>query len=224
MKLKHIKSIVKKDLKVELRGKETVSFMFLFSFISLLMFNFATEPFSPVIVEVGPGFLWFVFIFAGMLGLSRAFIKEKETGTLEGLRLSPVSYDDILYAKMIYNLILILGIQVIAFPLFIVLFNYNIQGSIIDAFIVLTLGNVAFVIVGSFMSALVLSTKSRELVLQIIVLPLLLPIIILTIIALRKVMISAIPLLSIAEIKLVASYVIIMAILSSLLFEYILEE
>jgi heme exporter protein B len=119
---------------------------------------------------------------------------------------------------------LILGIQVIAFPLFIVLFNYNIQGSIIDAFIVLTLGNVAFVIVGSFMSALVLSTKSRELVLQIIVLPLLLPVIILTIIALRKVMISAIPLLSIAEIKLVASYVIIMAILSSLLFEYILEE
>ncbi len=224
MNPRQIKAIVKKDLKVELRGKETVNFMFLFSFISLLMFNFAAEPFSPVLVEVGPGLLWFVFIFAGMLGLSRAFIKEKERGTLEGLRLSPISDDDILYAKIIYNLILILAIQVIAFPLFIVLFNYNIQGSVLDAFIVLTLGNVGFVVVGSFMSALVLSAKSRELVLQIIVLPLLLPVIILTILSLRKVMIDAIPLLRIDEVKLIVSYVIIMVVLSSILFEYILEE
>jgi heme exporter protein B len=213
MSVKQIKAVIKKDLKAEFRGKETLSFMFLFSFISLLMFNFATDPFSPVLVEVGPGFLWFVFIFAGMLGLSRAFIKEKETGTLEGLRLSPLSDTEILYAKIAYNLILILLIQVIAFPLFIVLFNYDVKGSIASAFLVLTLGNTAFVIVGSFMSALVMSAKSRELVLQIIVLPLLLPVIILTILALRKVMIFATPLLGIGELRLVASYALIMAVL-----------
>jgi heme exporter protein B len=224
MNPKQVRTIVKKDLRVEFRGKETVNFMFLFTFISLLMFNFATDPFSPVLIDVAPGFLWFVFIFAGMLGLSRAFIKEKETGTLEGLRLSPVSNDDILYAKIIYNLFLMLTIQLIAFPLFLVLFNYNIQGSVLDAFIVLTLGNVGFVIVGSFMSALVMSARSKELVLQIIILPLLLPVIILTILSLRKVMISAIPLLSIGEVRLVVSYVIIMAVLSSLLFEYVMEE
>ncbi|MFQ5800433.1 MAG: heme exporter protein CcmB [Candidatus Hydrothermarchaeales archaeon] len=224
MNPRHVLTIVKKDLKVEFRGKETINFMFLFSFITLLMFNFATEPFSPTLTDVAPGFLWFVFIFSGMLGLSRAFIKEKERGTLEGLRLSPVSNEEILYAKMVYNFILMLGIEVIAFPLFIVLFNYTIKGSVIDAIFVLTLGNVGFVIVGSFMSALVMSARSRELVLQIIVLPLLLPVIILTIIALRKVMIFAIPLLRIGEIKLVVSYVIIMAVLSSLLFEYVMEE
>jgi len=216
--------IVRKDLKAELRGKETINFMFLFSFISLLMFNFAGEPFSPALTEVGPGLLWFVFIFTGMLGLSRAFIKEKETGTLEGLLLSPVSTGDILYAKTLYNLLLMLGIQFIAFPLFIVLFNYNIAGSTLDAFIVLFLGNVAFVVVGSFMSALVMSAKSRELVLQIIVLPMLLPVIILTIISLRKVMITGLDLLSIDEVKLIVSYVGIMTILASILFEYILEE
>jgi heme exporter protein B len=224
MNPKQIKAIVKKDLKIEFRGKETVNFMFLFAFISLIMFNFATDPFSPVLKDVGPGFLWFVFIFAGMLGLSRAFIKEKERETLEGLRLSPISNDDILYAKIIYNLILMLAIQLIAFPLFIVLFNYDIQGSVLDAFLVLTLGNVAFVVVGSFMSALVMSAKSRELVLQIIVLPLLLPVIILIIISLRKVMISGIDLLGIGELRLVASYVVIMAILASILFDHVIEE
>ncbi len=224
MNPKYISRIVKKDLKAELRGKETINFMFLFSFISLLMFNFAADPFSPVLTEVGPGLLWFVFIFTGMLGLSRAFIKEKETGTLEGLLLAPIATEDILYAKTAYNLILMMGIQIIAFPLFIVLFNYNIAGRALDAFIVLALGNVAFVVVGSFMSALVLSAKSRELVLQIIVLPLLLPVIILTIIALRKVMISGLDLLSIGEVRLIAFYVAIMAILASILFDYILEE
>ncbi|HDH27884.1 MAG TPA: cytochrome C biogenesis protein [Euryarchaeota archaeon] len=216
--------IVCKDLKSELRGKETINFMFLFSFISLLMFNFAADPFSPALTEVGPGLLWFVFIFTGMLGLSRAFIKEKETGTLEGLLLAPVSTEDILYAKTFYNLLLMLGIQLIAFPLFIVLFNYNIAGSALDAFIVLALGNIAFVVVGSFMSALVMNAKSRELVLQIIVLPLLLPVIILTIISLRKVMIAGVNLLSIGEVKLIVFYVAIMAILASILFEYIVEE
>ncbi|RMF91786.1 MAG: heme ABC transporter permease [Methanobacteriota archaeon] len=224
MNPRHILAVTKKDIKAELRGKETLNFMFLFSFISLLMFNFATDPYSPTLKDVAPGFLWFVFIFTGMLGLSRAFLKEKETGTLEGLQLAPLSKEDILYAKIIYNLLLMLAIEAVAFPLFIVLFNYEIQGSVAEALIVLTLGNIGFVIVGSFMSALVMSARSRELVLQIIVLPLLLPVIILTIIALRKVMIFAEPLLTIGEIKLVVSYVAIMAVLSSLLFEYILEE
>jgi len=224
MNIKHVLAVVKKDLKVELRGKETVNFMFLFSFISLLMFNFATDPYSPTLNDVAPGFLWFVFIFTGMLGLSRAFLKEKETGTLEGLRLAPLSNEDILYAKITYNLLLMLAIEASAFPLFIVLFNYNIQGSAIDTLIVLTLGNIGFVIVGSFMSALVMSARSRELVLQIIVLPLKLPVIIPVIIAVRKVMIFGEPLLTIGEIKLVVSYVVIMAVLSSILFEYILEE
>ncbi|HDY74482.1 MAG TPA: hypothetical protein ENH51_05170, partial [Euryarchaeota archaeon] len=152
------------------------------------------------------------------------FIKEKETGTLEGLLLAPVSTEDILYAKTFYNLLLMLGIQLIAFPLFIVLFNYNIAGSALDAFIVLALGNIAFVVVGSFMSALVMNAKSRELVLQIIVLPLLLPVIILTIISLRKVMIAGVNLLSIGEVKLIVFYVAIMAVLASILFEYIVEE
>jgi len=224
MRPRQIAMVVKKDLKVELRGKETVNFMFLFSFIALLMFNFATDPYSQTLLDVGPGLLWFVFIFTGMLGLSRAFLKERERGTLEGLRLAPLSNEDILYAKIAYNLILMLGIELIAFPLFIVLFNYNIKGSVLDALAVLTLGNVGFVIVGSFMSALVMSARSRELVLQVIALPILLPVIILTIIALRKVMIFAEPLLRIGEIRLILSYVVIMAVLSSLLFEYIMEE
>lgn len=216
--------ITKKDLRVEFRSKQTINFMVLFSFIILLMFNFATEPYSQTVKDVAPGFLWFVFIFAGLLGLSRAFIKEKDLGTLEGLKLSPITYSEILTGKIIYNLALMLIIELIAFPLFIVLFDYSIAGSVLDAVVILTLGIIGFVIVGSFLSAVIMSAKSRELVLQIVVLPLLLPIIIPTILALREVMIFATPLSKIAEVKLIYFYIIIMTTLSSLLFGYVMEE
>ena len=78
--------LAKKDLKIEFMSRHTLNFMFLFSFVVLLMFNFASDPFSSSVIDVAPGLLWFVLIFAGLLGLSRAFIKERESGTLEGLK------------------------------------------------------------------------------------------------------------------------------------------
>jgi heme exporter protein B len=188
------------------------------------MFNFASDPFSPSVIDVAPGLLWFVLVFAALLGLSRAFIKEKDSGTLEGLKAAPVSSNEILLGKMLYNLVLVFIITAIAFPLFIVLFNYSIAGSPLAAFGVIVLGGTGLVVVGSFVSALILSARSRELVLQVVALPLLLPVIIPTILALREVMLYGKSLLAIPEIRLILGYILIMATLSLLLFEYVMEE
>ncbi|MFQ5975892.1 MAG: heme exporter protein CcmB, partial [Candidatus Hydrothermarchaeales archaeon] len=177
MNVDSIIAIVKKDLKIEFRTKQTINLMFLFAFITLLMFSFTTEPFSATLQDVGPGLLWFVLLFTGMLGLSRAFTKEKELGTLDGLRLTPISNEDLLAAKVIYNLILVFLIEIIAFPIFLAIFNYPIKGSIILAIFILTLGNIGFIIVGSFMSALVMEAKTKDMILQVIVFPLILPIV-----------------------------------------------
>ena len=224
MKIESVIAIVKKDLKIEFRTKQTITLMFLFAFITLLMFSFTTEPFSATLHDVGPGLLWFVLLFTGMLGLSRAFTKEKDQGTLDGLRLAPISNEDLLAAKIIYNLILVLMIEIIAFPIFLAIFNYPIKGSIILALLILTMANIGFIVVGSFMSALVMEAKTKDMILQVIIFPLILPIIIFTILALRKVMIYGDPLNKIGEVKLIAVYIIIMTTLSLLLFDYILEE
>ncbi|MDP6612740.1 MAG: heme exporter protein CcmB [Candidatus Hydrothermarchaeota archaeon] len=216
--------LAKKDLKIEFMSRHTLNFMFLFSFVVLLMFNFASDPFSASVIDVAPGLLWFVIIFAGLLGLSRAFIKEMESGTLEGLKSAPISGNEILLGKIIYNLVLVLIIEVIAFPLFVVLFNYSIAGSTLAAFAVLTIGSMGLVIVGSFISAIILGARSRALVLQIIALPLLLPVIVPTILALREVMIYGKSLFNIPEIRLILGYILIMTTLSLLLFEYVMEE
>lgn len=225
MTLKKAWMLAKKDLRVEFRTKHTVNFMFLFAFIVLLMFNFAAEnPYSPASREVAPGFLWFVLLFAGLLGLSRGFIKEKELGTLEGLKMAPISYTDVFIGKTLYNLLLLLLVEVLTFPLFVVLFNYTIAGSVLDALAVLTLGVIGFVVVGSFLSAVILGARSREFILLILVLPLLLPVVVPTVMALREVMIYGTPLQSISQLKLIIIYIVIMGTLAMMLFDYVLEE
>lgn len=225
MNFRSVMLLARKDLLVEARSRQTITYMFLFSFVVLVMFNFGSEnPFAPAVRDIAPGFLWFVFIFAGLLGLSRAFVKEKETGTLEGLRLTPLKVNEIFLGKVLYNLALMLVIEIIAFPLFIVLFNFNVMGSMLDAIAVLTMGVIGIAVVGSFMSAVILGAKSKELVLQIVVLPLLLPVIVPTVLSLRKVMIYGVKLFEISETRLILGYIIIMSTLSLLLFEYVMEE
>jgi heme exporter protein B len=223
--LKSIVTITKKDLTVEFRTRHTINFMLLFAFITLLMFSYIIGPYIYSVPAVGPGLLWLVFLFTGMLGLSRAFMREKELGTLEGIKLSPIDAESILLGKTIYNVILIILVEVIVFPLFIVLFNFPVKGSIILAFSILTLGNIGFMIVGSIMSVLVMNAKARELLLPVILFPILFPIIIVSILALEKVLVEGATFINIlSEVKIIVTYIVIMSIVSILTFDYALEE
>ena len=214
-----------KDLRIELRTKYTITLMFLFAFIALLMFSFSTIPFSPTIEDMAPGILWFVFIFSGMLGISRAFVREAELGTLDGLRLAPVSAEAILLGKVAYNLILMFALEAVALPLFIVFLNYTVKGSVLALIIILAAGNLGFVVVASAISVLIIKARARELLLPVILLPLLFPVILNTILALREVMIYGGGLINtVGNVKIILAYTAVMAAISMLTFELAISE
>jgi heme exporter protein B len=199
--------------------------MLLFSLLSILIFSYTVGVFITTVPEIGPGLLWLVFIFTGMLGLSRAFVREKELGTLEGLRLSPVSGTDILVGKIIYNFALLLVIEVIAFPLFLLFFNFPVRGSLLLAFFFLSIGNLGFAVVGSAMSALVLNARARELLLPVILFPVLFPVIIASILALKKILVEGATFINtFSEVRLIVAYTVMMAVIALLTFDYALEE
>jgi len=87
---KKIGFIVWKDIVVELRTKDLFSAMFLFSLLVVVIFNFAFAPGTENVNRLAPGILWVAFTFAGVLGLNRSFVFEKDSGSLQGLMLSPV--------------------------------------------------------------------------------------------------------------------------------------
>lgn len=225
MKLKAVLTILKKDLRIEFRTKHTLTSMLLFACITLLVFSYIVGVYIKSVPDIGPGLLWLVFIFTGMLGLSRAFMKEKELGTLEGLKLSPVSPEEILVGKIIYNFVLMLILMAIVFPLFLLFFNFPVKGSILLALFLLAIGNMGFVIVGSAMSVIVMNAKARELLLPVILFPVLFPVIIASVLALKKVLVDGASFINImGEVKIITAYTGIMLIISLLTFEYALEE
>lgn len=116
-------AVLWKDLRIELRTKDVFTSMAVFAVLSLLIFNFAFELRIPDKRMIVPGVLWVTITFAGVLGLGRAFISEKDRGSLAGLLLAPVDRSAIYFGKMLASLLFILVVEAFILPLIVVFFN-----------------------------------------------------------------------------------------------------
>ncbi|MCJ7735684.1 MAG: heme exporter protein CcmB, partial [Anaerolineae bacterium] len=100
-------SIVRKDLALEKRSREMLSSMFIFALIVILIFSFSFDLRVEKAIQVAPGVLWVAITFAGMLGLARSFVLERDQGCLDGLLLCPVDRSVLYLGKMLGNLFFI---------------------------------------------------------------------------------------------------------------------
>jgi heme exporter protein B len=169
-------AITRKDIMSEMRTKEIIFSALLFALLVIVTFNFAFSAGQDVLFIVAPGMLWVTFTFAGMLSLNRAFIPEKEENCLEGLMVAPIGREVIYVGKMLGSLLFMIIIEIIALPVFALLFNLPVFS--LQLVTVTFLATVGFVAVGTLFSALAVNTKAREMVLPILFLPVVVPIII----------------------------------------------
>ncbi len=174
--LRKILAIVHKDIIAELRTKEMLSSMFVFALLVIVIFNFAFELRVANVKQIAPGVLWVAFTFAGMLGLNRSFILEKDKGCLEGLLLAPVDRSAIYFGKMLGNLIFMSLVEAIVLPIFWALFNPPLFSPAL--ILVIVLGTVGFAGVGTLFSAIAVHTRAREVMLPILLFPIVVPLMI----------------------------------------------
>ncbi|UCB43098.1 MAG: heme exporter protein CcmB [Dehalococcoidales bacterium] len=168
-------AITWKDVLSEFRTREIIFSVLVFTLLVIVIFNFAFGGGQNTIQMVAPGMLWITFTFAGVLSLNRSFIIEKEEGCLEGLMVCPVSREGIYLGKMLASLLFMLSVEVVALPIFAILFNLDISFQLI---VITLLTTVGFVAVGVLFSALAINTKAREMVLPLLFLPIVVPLII----------------------------------------------
>ena len=169
-------AVYAKDLRLEVRTKETVSALFVFAVVVAFIFGFAFDPSPRIIAVVGPGIVWVAFVFAGMLGMNRTFALERDRGTLEGLLLAPVGREAIFAGKLASILTMMLVVEALLLPVFLVLFDldlFNVWFGL-TAFV----ATVGFAAVGTLFSAIAAHTRAREVLLPLLFLPVVLPIII----------------------------------------------
>ena len=176
--LRKVSAIVWKDIVAELRTKEMFSAMFVFAVLVIVVFNFAFDlrVSGERVRQVAPGALWVAFAFAGILGLNRAFVAEKDRGCLEGLLLAPVDHTAIYFGKMISTALFMLIVEALMLPVFTAFFGVNLFD--LRLVFVIVLGTVGFASVGTILSAMTAQTRAREVLLPILLLPVAAPVLI----------------------------------------------
>ena len=169
-------ALVWKDVLLEARTKDMFIAVLVFSLLVVVIFNFAISPTPQLVALVAPGILWVAFVFGGVLGLTRSFAVERERGTLRGLLLAPVGRDAIFFGKMLAIFLIMLLVEAVVFPVFVVLFNLSPAAPLmIPVAVLATLGIAA---VGTLFSAMAVNTRAREVLLPVLFLPVVVPIII----------------------------------------------
>ena len=167
--------LLKKDALVELRSKESMPLMIVFCIVSLVIFNFTFDLRASNVDLLAPGILWVSFIFSGLLGLGRSFTRETERETLAGIRLAPVDPEAIYLSKMFACFLSVTILQLLLTFLMVVFFGVDLAKPYI--LIVLPLGSLGFAAIGTPFAAMTMSTRAREALLPVLLLPILLPLI-----------------------------------------------
>lgn len=179
--LRAVFAIVWKDIQAEYRSLELVSAMLVFSLLVIIIFNFALNLDLKVRQTVTAGVLWTTFAFAGTLGLNRSMSVEKDRGCLDGLLLAPVDRSAIYFGKAISNLIFMLVVEAIVLPVYSVLYGTNLFQP--ELLLIILLGSIGYVGVGTLLATMSVQTRTRDILLSILLFPVILPVLLPAILA-----------------------------------------
>jgi heme exporter protein B len=167
-----VAALTRKDLLLELRAKEIVPAMLLFVLSALTIFHFAIPRGTNETAALG--LLWTAIIFTALLGLTRAFVPEREQGLMDALVLAPSDRSAIWVAKSVAVMAFLAVAEAVALPAFGVFFS-PVGWRTVAAVV---LADVGIASVGTLTGAMAVAGRARELILPLLFLPLAIPIVV----------------------------------------------
>ncbi len=210
-----------KDITSEMRTKEIATSLVAFALLVIVVVSFTLEP-GQNTSSIAAGILWVALTFAGVLGLSRSFVIEKDKGCLQGLMLCPVDRSILYLGKMLSILVFMIAVEIIILPVFIVLLDQS--GFPPQLAVIALLATIGFAAVGTLFSAMAVNTKAREVMMPLLFLPVASPVIIAAIKSTGLVL-SGESWGAIASwLGIMAAFDAIFLAVSPLVFEFVIEE
>jgi heme exporter protein B len=174
-----VAALLAKELRLELRTPQTVPAMALFAVTTFVVFHFALQQ-QDVEGPLASGVLVITLLFAAILGCNRLFVADHEEGGFDGFLLAPVDRTALLVAKALSLLAFLVLLEVVAVPAFVLLLLEPGLGvtAILRLAAVLLLADIGIAVLGTLVAALAIQTRTRDLIVPIIALPLLIPVVI----------------------------------------------
>lgn len=228
-------ALVQKDVKIELRGRDTLPPMVAFAVAVGLLLAFAL-PGDPHLsrsigasgarlADVVAGFFWVTVLFAGLIGFARTFDIETEDGALDALLLVPLDRSGLYLAKALSNLAIVVATEIVLLPIFAFVFGLDLGTRWFALIGITALVDVGFAAVGTLFASVAAHTRSRELLLPLLALPVLVPIFIAAVELSSRTFLGG----GLGAIKgsgwfvILVAYDILFAVSSALIFEFVIE-
>jgi heme exporter protein B len=172
------RAILRKDLLLEARTKESVPAMALFSVTVFVLFHFGLDR-DTIEGSLASGVLWVTLLLAAVIAVVRLFAAEREQGGIDGLLLAPVDRTSLFLAKGTALFLYLVALEVVALPAFaLLLLGPDLVKALPELLAVLVLADLGLAAVGALVAALAAESRTRELIVPLLLLPLLVPLLI----------------------------------------------
>lgn len=214
-------STLAKDLRLEWRSKDAINSMLFFALLVVVIFSFSFDPNAEESRQIAGGLIWVAFLFSSIVALNQTWAREVRNHALDAYRISPAPANTMFMAKAIGNFLFVALIELLTAPLFIAFYKLRAIGPAWQLLPVAVLGTWALVVNGTFFAAVSLRTRSREIMLPLLLFPISIPAVL--------GMVSATTAILTAEysarfwIVLLLSYDVIFTVACLLLFETVLN-
>ena len=166
---------LQKDLRLEWRSKDAVNSMLFFSLLVVVIFSFSFNPTAEESRQIAGGLIWVAFLFAAVVALNQTWARELRNQVLDAYRVSPAPAVALFLAKVIGNFVFVSGLEALMTPLFIVFYSLRALGPGWQLIPVAALGTWALVVNGTFFAAMSIRTRSREIMLPLLLFPISIP-------------------------------------------------
>ena len=166
-----------KDLATEWRSRDRIVAMIVFSFLVIVVFQFAWPPMDPAeMVRFAPGVLWVTYVFAAVIGLGRTFALELENDAMTALALAPGTRGWIFLGKASATWILITVVQAMTALVFALFFRVDLWAGAAGSALIVALANISICSVGTLLSAMSVRSRFRDVLLPVLLIPTLIPV------------------------------------------------
>lgn len=173
--------VLKKDVTIEVKSLEILSTTLFFAVSCVLIFSFALVDEGGKAIDtamVPAAVLWIAVAFAGVLGLGRAFERERYGETIKALLLAPAPRPAVYVGKLLGIVLLLFATELLLVPMIAFVFHADVWPRLLWLVALLAAGTIGFAAVGTLFAAMLVRSRSREIMLPILLYPITIPVLI----------------------------------------------
>ena len=210
-----------KDIRLEWRSKDAINSMLFFSLLVVVIFSFSFDPTAEQSRQIAGGLVWVAFLFAAVVALNQTWARELRNQVLDAYRVSPAPPNSLFLAKALGNFLFVGILELLMTPLFVVFYRLRALGPAWELIPLAALGTWALVVNGTFFAAMSLRTRSREVMLPLLLFPVSIPALVAMVNGTTAILTGQDP--AKFWIVLLATYDVLFTIASLALFETVLQ-